>query len=143
MKSIFVLVLGVVLITCTAGVLAGETAYFAKDNEPLYGTWINMDYDTRPPQKLVFNPDGTAWSSMIASSEKPDWRIKYLITGRWEDANGNIMYKSHWIGDWGEEAFQLSRISNSGNILEYMFSHDDYPKEIRPEDFFYRKYTRK
>ena len=143
MKSILVLVLGAVLITFTADVLAGETEYFAKDNEPLYGTWINMDYDTRPPQKLVYNPDGTAWSSMLAKSKKPEWRIKYLIIGKWKDSNGNIMYKSHWVGDWGEEAFQLSRISNSGNTLEYMFSHDDYPKEINPEDFFYRKYTRK
>jgi len=143
MKSLLFLILSISLAAFAIVALAGETEYFAKDNEQLYGTWINMDYDTRPPQKLVYNPDGTAWSSMIANSKKPMWRIKYLITGKWEDSKGNIMYKSHWVGDWGEEAFQLSRISNSGNTLEYMFSNDDYPKEIVPEDFFYRKYTRK
>ena len=59
------------------------------------------------------------------------------------DSEGNIIYRSHWVGDWTEEAYQLSKISNSGNTLEYVFDHDKYPKEVDPKHIYYRKYTRK
>jgi hypothetical protein len=33
---------------------AGEDYYFARDDEELFGTWINLYYGTNPPQKLVY-----------------------------------------------------------------------------------------
>lgn len=142
MKSPLALILSVTLLAFASDVIAGETAYFAKDNEALYGTWVNMDYFTRPPQKLIHKPDGTGESFKDVDSKEPNWRIRYLITGRWYDSKGNIMYKSHWIGDWGEEGYSLSRVSNSGKTLEYVFGHDGYPKVIDPKSTYYRKYTR-
>jgi hypothetical protein len=53
------------------------------------------------------------------------------------------MYKIHLIGNWKLEAFALYKISKSGDTLEYVFDHDDYPKEIDPKHSYYRKYTRK
>ena len=53
------------------------------------------------------------------------------------------MYKFHWVGSWMEEGFSLYKISNSGNTLEFVFGHNEYPKEIDPNYVYYRKYIRK
>ena len=143
MKSIIALVLILILFTFTMDIFAGEDYYFARDDEELYGTWINLYYGTNPPQKLVYNPNGTGWSATNANSKLPTWKIRYLITGRWKDFQGNIMYKTHWVGSWGKAGYSLCRISNSGKTLEYMNSHNDYPKEIDPNSSCYRKYNRK
>jgi hypothetical protein len=143
MKSNIALILSLILFTFAITVFAGEDYYFARDDEELYGTWINLYYGTNPPQKLVYNPNGTGWSATNANSKLPTWKIRYLITGRWKDSQGNIMYKIHWVGSWGKAGYSLCRISNSGKTLEYMNSHNDYPKEIDPNSSCYRKYNRK
>ena len=143
MKSIIAMVLSVILCAFTMSVFAGEDYYFARDDEELYGTWINLHYGTNPPQKLVYNPNGTGWSATNANSKLPAWKIRYLITGRWKDFQGNIMYETHWVGSWGKAGYSLCRISNSGKTLEYMNSHADYPKEIDPNSSNYRTYMRK
>ena len=145
MKSILTWILSLALVFAAADSMAfnaDKWFHFAGDNEELYGTWINMDYTGRPPQKTVFNPDGTAGSSASVDFD-PYWKIRYLIVGKWTDSEGNIMYKSHWVGNWREEGFSLYKISNSGDTLEYVFDHDDYPKEIDPKHTYYRKYNRK
>ena len=79
----------------------------------------------------------------MVDAEKLQYKIRYLITGKWKDDDGNIMYKGHWIGDWQNgEGFSLYKISNSGNTLEYVFDHK-YPKKLHPGHANYRKYTRK
>jgi hypothetical protein len=102
-----------------------------------------MDYRDIPPQKIIFNSDGTGGSSSWADSKEPTYRTKILITGKWTDSEGNIMYKDHWVGDWGEEGYSLLKISNSGNTLEYVFDSDKHPNKIDPKHSYYRKYTRK
>ena len=143
MKSILALILIITLMAFTADAFAGERAYFAKDKEELYGTWINMDYLSKPSQKKVFNSDGTGGSSSQADSKELMWKFRYLITGKWTVSDGNIMYKDHWVGDWGEEGYSLHKISNSGNTLEIVFDKDTYPNKIDPKHPFYRKYTHK
>jgi hypothetical protein len=59
-----------------------------------------------------------------------------------DESQGNIMYKTHWVGSWGNAGYSLCRISNSGKTLEYMDSHNDYPKEIDPKSSYYRQYKR-
>jgi len=142
MKSIIALALVLILFTFTMDIFAGENYYFARDDEELYGTWINLYYGTNPPQKLVYNPNGTGWSATNANSKLPTWKIRYLITGSWKDSQGNIMYKTHWVGSWGDAGYSLCKISNSGKTLEYINSLTDYPKEIDPRSSYYRKYNR-
>lgn len=143
MESKIILFLSLMLCAFTMNVLAGEEYYFAKDGEELYGAWVNLYYGINPPQKLVYNPDGTGWSAANANSKFPSRKIRYLITGKWKDSQGNIMYKTHWVGSWGNSGYSLCKISNSGKILEYMNSHADYPKEIDPNSSSYRTYRRK
>lgn len=143
MKSILALFLSLAFVFVAADSMADKWWYFAGENEPLYGTWINMDYSSRPPQKMVINPDGTGWASSLADATTPSWRTKSLIIAKWEDSEGNIMYKTHWVGDWREEGFSLIRISNSGKTLEFVFGRDKRPEKIDPNNINYRKYTRK
>jgi hypothetical protein len=143
MKSNIALILSLILFTFAITVFAGEDYYFPTDEEELYGTWINLYYGINPPQKLVYNPNGTGWSATNANSKLPDWKIRYLITGKWKDSQGNIMYRIHWVGSLGDGGYSLCRISNSGKTLEYINSHTDYPKKIDSKSSYYRKYNRK
>jgi hypothetical protein len=167
MKSIIVLVISLILCTFGVNVFAGEDYYFASNDEELYGTWVNLHYGTNPLQKLVYNSNGTGWgaanansklpdwkirylitgkwkdSHANANSKLPDWKIRYLITGKWKDSQGNLMYKIHWVGSLGDTGYSLCRISNSGNTLEYINSHTDYPKKIDSKSSDYREYSRK
>ena len=143
MKSILVLILSIVLFAFASQVIAGEWGYFAKDQEVFYGTWVNMDYFGSTPQKIIYRPVGTFSCFRNANSDTPDNGGRYLVTGKWSDSMGNLFYKSNWVGDWGEEAYQISKISNSGKTLEFVLSYDEPPRNIDPDNIWYRKYTRK
>jgi len=113
------------------------------DSDEIIGTWINMDYKWgRPPQKLIFKSDGTFESFANADSKVPTWQGTNLIEKKWIDSEGNIWFKIKWSGNWGETGYELSKISNSGNTYEYVFSNDAYPLEIDPNHRNYRIYTR-
>ena len=115
---------------------------FAESDE-LYGTWVNMDYKWgRPPQKLIFKSDGTFESFVNADSKASTWQGTNLIEKKWKDSEGNVWFKIKWSGNWGESGYELAKISNSGNTYEYVFSNDEYPKEIDPKHENYRIYTR-
>ena len=143
MKSILALILGIVFFAFATEVIAGEWGYFAKDQEELYGTWVNMKYGSCIPQKIIYKPVGTFNCFRDANSKVPDDGGRYLVTGKWSDSEGNIFYKSNWVGDWGEEAYQITKISSSGNTLEFMLGYDEPPKNIDPANIWYRKYNRK
>jgi len=102
-----------------------------------------MEYYTRPMQKIIYNFDGTTTQYTQADSDKPAFKSKYLVTGKWTDSEGNIMYKTHWVGNWREEGYSLIKISNSGSILEYVSNVRDYPNKIDPNHVKYGKYNRK
>ena len=60
MKSVLALIFSLTLVVFTANSIAFEHYYYATDEEPIYGTWVNDKYQTKAPQKLIYNPDGTA-----------------------------------------------------------------------------------
>ena len=41
-----------------------------------------------------------------------------------------------------EREYEVARISNNGNTLEYVFEYDEFPVDIKANDTNYRKYTR-
>ena len=144
MKLILALIMSLILVALAANAYAGEDFYFAKEKEVLYGTWVNMEYQNKPRHFLItVYKDGRSEYFKSAASNKAHAKIRYLLTGKWYDSDGNTMYKNHWIGDWGEIGFALYRVSNSGNTLEFVFDYDDYPKVIDTSLKGYRKYTRK
>jgi len=138
------LTLGAALMVFFGNVFAGEKAYVPKDNEELYGTWVNMDYKTGvPPQKLTHKSDGTIGSSIYAESRVLMWDTKLQITDKWKDPEGNIWYKGHWVANSGEEGYSLYKISNSGKTCEFVFNNNECPKKITTVHNNYRVYFRK
>ena len=144
MKLILALILNLTLVIfiATDGI-AGEWGYFAKDNEEFYGTWINIDYQSgMPAHKLVYKPDGTIDVFTVPNIKLPNYKGRYLITGKWTDSENNIWYKVHWVRGGGHgEGYSLCMISNSGKTMEFVFD-TKYPSEIDPKNNLYRKYTR-
>lgn len=143
MKSLVAIILSVTIGTFTSEATAGGWGYFAEDNELLYGTWVNSSYGVSIPQKIIYQPTGIFECFRIADSEKCDKKGRYLITGKWLDPEGNIIYRSHWVGNWNEEAYQLSKISNSGKTIEIVLGYLKPPTKVDSSNIWYRKYTRK
>ena len=143
MRSLVAIILFITIVTFTSGAIAGGWGYFAKENELLYGTWVNSAYGVSLPQKIIYQPTGIFECFKIAGSEKCDKKGRYLITGKWMDSEGNIIYRSHWVGDWTEEAYQLSKISDTGKTIEIVLGYHTPPTKVDSNNVWYRKYTRK
>jgi hypothetical protein len=144
MKSLlaFILCLVFVAISGIVPAVGSETPYVATDKEELYGTWVNMDYGGFGySQKTIIYPDGKI--EYFNSTDQKIATARYLITRKWSDPEGNIWYKLHFVGSWGQEGFTLSKTSNSGKTREFVFDNFEYPTKIDPEHFRYRIYYRK
>ena len=81
-----------------------------------------------------------AYSSV--NDTEPMFTSESLISHKWTDAKGNIWYKYRYRGNL-EGGFVLSRISESGKIMEFVFSQWEYPTEIDISSEYYRKFNRK
>lgn len=91
MKSLLALAISAALIFSVVIVLAGEKSYVAKDNEELYGTWVNPNYSSvhtgeASDQKIIFRTDMTfelfRW---LLGKEVSFWTGPYKITDKWTD----------------------------------------------------------
>ena len=134
----------VLLISCATG----KKAYVAKENEEIYGTWVNTEYGTMEAlfsQKRITNPDGT-WEEYGGMADIAYRTLKYTIIDKWTDSEGNIWYKL--ITEYGGKAYgakpfyELHKISNSGLTWEFVSSTEAYPTEIDPDHPMYFIYYR-
>ena len=123
--------------------MAGENEYKAKENEELFGTWVNMDYkDEMHAQMIVFKLGEYGVYSSDNDNE-PMWTAEYSTSQKWTDANGSIWYKHRFKAGAMGSGFELCKISESGKTLEYIFSQWEYPKELDINNENYRIYYRK
>jgi hypothetical protein len=148
--SILILVFTVMSI---AGSCATEKkAYVAKENEELYGTWVNKEYNSSRSgfyARHIINADGTIQLHATDDSPRVVAINIYIITDKWSDSAGNIWYKAiiterakkEAIGksslNTTEPTYVLAKISNSGKILETVKSGVDYPTELNPDVLIY------
>ncbi len=122
---------------------ATENRITKRDYRFLSGTWVNEEYkgSTPPFGMEVYNSDGK-WQTYRkeASPWEEDIEIleggwirgsfgTFTIEDKWIDADTNVWYKVVAY-EGNERFFMLMKVSNSNNILEYMFSFIDYPVEI-------------
>ena len=115
---------------------------FSESDEICF-TWVNLKYTSGdPPQKLILNDDGTFASYISKTSTDALKRGTYSIRKKWKDSEGNIWYQIKIQGPLDEREYELARISNNGNTLEYVFKYDEFPVDIKANDTNYRKYTR-
>jgi hypothetical protein len=122
--------------------------YVVKDNEELYGAWVNEEYihdGGHPLQKLVFNPDGTFEDYAKITDTSPHHPATYEIKEKWTDSNHNIWYKFtiYFVLD-STTQYVLSKINNSATIIEFSMYAGGYPTEIDPNSYLgtYRIYYR-
>ncbi len=136
--SILILVLAVLIITGSCA--TGKKAYVAKEDEELYGTWVNTDYDVEPKApKLVLKPDGTYNIYSMSNSDRIVSRGDFTIRDKWTDADGNIWYRYVYTNYDAKSItdtkplYALAKIDPTGNTLERVFSGIDYPHELGPD----------
>jgi hypothetical protein len=147
MKSFTTFLLSFIFVAFSGFVLADENEYKATDKEELFGTWVNMDYQegedlTHAPQKLIIKSGECGLYSSIKDND-PMWTEEINITHKWTDAKGNIWYKHRWKAGGMGSGFTLSKISDSGKTLEYIYSQWEYPKELDLNSEYYRVFHRK
>jgi hypothetical protein len=141
MKSLLALAFIVAIVVFLGNAVAEEKAYVPKDNEELYGTWVNPDCKGFPHQKLVIHPDGKIGLFSQQWINEPTFTQSYKIKDKWTDSEGNICYKVQ-ASHPNFESYQLHRISNSGKTMEFMRLRTDYATEIDPDKLGYRVYHR-
>ena len=135
MKTIFTLGL------CIAVVFYAEAVF--PESDEICCTWVNTSYTAgAPPQKLIHNFDGTFASYTTKESTDAPKLGTFRIVKKWKDSEGNIWYQIEIQGAGVEKEHELAKISDDGNLLEYVFKQGEYPIEINPSDSNYRKYTR-
>jgi hypothetical protein len=143
MKFFSNLIVVVILVAFSGTVLAGESEYKAKDNEELFGTWVNMDYNDEMHAHMIIFKLGEYGIYSSANDNEPMWTAEYRISQKWTDAKGNIWYKYRFKAGAMGSGFELCKISESGKTLEYIFSQWEYPKDLDANSEYYRKYNRK
>jgi hypothetical protein len=137
--SILILVLALLIVVESCA--TGKKAYVVKEDEELYGTWANSDYNyaAYATPKFVFHPDGKSEGYPIDTEIHAHWYGEFIITNKWIDSEGIIWYtinlKRDYYKNW---TYSLVKISNFGKTVEFADSPNDYPKEINPDD----RYTR-
>ena len=142
MKTFSNLLLSLIIVAFSGTVLAGENVYKATDNEELFGTWVNMDYTGGWPPQMIIIKLGEEEAYSSANDTEPMFTSESLISHKWTDAKGNIWYKNQYKQKM-DSGFVLSRISESGKMLEFVFSQWEYPTELDISSEYYRKFTRK
>ena len=106
-----------------------------KDDEPLYGTWANVQYGSFG--QYVYNPDGTALSYTKAGDIEPRTQCQCTIEEKWTDGEGNTYYKvlEYWDAfpydelD-GSEWYFIHRINPSGDVKFSVSSMNEYTDEF-------------
>ena len=138
MKLCIFILSSLVLLASTGITLAGD--------EEISATWINTDYNHFTFQKRVFNPDGTFRFYRYESSPSPEIEGTYSIIEKWTDSEKILWYKLKATeikkGKSKEDYYYLSKISDSGKKLEFVFHASDYLKVINPDRKTYRVYFR-
>jgi hypothetical protein len=138
MKALFVAICGLAM------VFFALTAY--SDSDPLICTWVNMEYSEEgPPQKVIYNNDGTFATYPAKESAEPVCRGTFTIMRAWQDPEGNFLYevkRSELRASGFKVMYKLIKISNGGNAMEHVQKSDTCPKNINTDDASYCKYSR-
>ena len=140
---IAVMILAVLIIAGSCA--TGKKAYVVQEDEELFGTWINPDYDEKMVQatKFIYEPDGVLRGFETANTTKETMTAKFTITDKWIDDEGIIWYKWLLTDIRGSvlkthsDYYYLGKISDSGRVFEFSYSGSDYPPEVNPDNLRY------
>lgn len=121
------LILGVVsillLLAFTLSYAEEKKAYTPKDDEEIYGTWVNTDYSLAQLQKMSVKPSEIIRSASATDESSYQYMLTFTIIDKWTDSEGNICYKTENKDTYGLFYYVLYKISSSASTLEYVWSH--------------------
>jgi len=138
--SILILVLAVLVIA--GGCATGKKAYVAKEDEELYGTWINTDYDEKGAgkySKIIIKSDNTFNEYASSYSDVPSFIGEFTINDKWTESDGSIFYKIVVIRNdpTNTPIYILSKIDKTLNVYEDLVTPIHMPTEFDPDDWHY------
>ncbi|MGA2766240.1 MAG: M56 family metallopeptidase [Spirochaetia bacterium] len=134
----------VVCLCCMAPVLAlfaQAQAQPLPKNDPLFGTWVNAEYDASPrfdTGKFIVKPDGHKLDYRHIADTKPFGEYWDTVDKAWIDSTGRHWYRLKVVGWCGPvsggkiEGFGLARISPDGDTIETVFTEYGYPEDVSP-----------
>jgi beta-lactamase regulating signal transducer with metallopeptidase domain len=146
-----------VLVVCMLCVLAPvfihpsigpDVTYVAKEDEELYGIWLNDDYSLKNENNsfmfdrslIEFKSDGRLilYETALDSDSIVKHFHTYNIENKWTDSNGTIWYKFYqYCSQTNTTHYTLCKISNSGKTLEYSNFSGAYPDDIYQDSYLY------
>lgn len=124
----------------------GTKPYRPKKDEPLYGVWVNEDYnEVSEFAKYIYYPDGKGLSYGKTTDQEPQYECRFTIQEKWTDNEGIIYYKV--LMKWASPPYQKLyatpwyvsvKIHPSGDVTEIIASRDKFYEEIKPgDDYWY------
>jgi hypothetical protein len=139
--SILILVLAVLIF---AGSCATGKKSVKASEEPLYGTWVNPEYDDdySHPAIIILTADGK-WTEYKKQADSNLWRQGvYTIIEEWTDSDGNSWYKSKWKNTiTGGSGYEILKVSDYGNTLEHVWGYSE-DIELNKEHYSYSFFSR-
>ena len=139
--SIKILILVVLVVTMSY--VTDRKGSSASENEVLYGTWINEEYEGGGNAKLIIHADGTQKWYLDIEDTREQWTEKCSITETWNDTDGTIWYKIK-VSEAGSgaivqdyESYYTMKISHSGKVLEFSWSSTNFPPVVEPDNLRY------
>jgi hypothetical protein len=147
------MLISILFYTVTVLIIVGSCAtskkvYVLKEDEKIFGTWINPDYDASwIYAKLVIKSDGVWEEYSLTYSDRPVYQGEYTITKKWTDSEGYVYYKSI-ITRIDKPSYRpyyiLLKIDKTGKVYEDLWSTAQMPTEFDPDNkiYNYRIYSR-
>jgi hypothetical protein len=147
--SILLSALGCVAV---GGIMIVDHVIYRKSLDMYKGTWTNSDYDqVNTKIAKIKNKGKHKFSKFKSNSDKKASTIgRYYMMETWEDDEKNLWYKAKifnindisLIPGIRRETFELGKLNETGTILEIVWSPEDYPDTLDPEDARYGVYYR-
>jgi hypothetical protein len=109
-------------------------------DEPLYGTWVNSDYNKTGGAKFVMQPGDIKLTYIRETDTKHANGRRFHIVDSWKDSKGDVWYK--FTLEHASWEYILARISDSGKIYEQIAAPTEFATEIEPDSRHYRVYYR-
>ena len=90
--SISILILVLAVLIGIGSCATKKKAYVTKEDEKIYGTWANPDYNyaAYATPKFVFHPDGKSEGYPLDTETNANWYGEFIINNKWIDSEGNI-----------------------------------------------------
>jgi hypothetical protein len=86
------------------------------ENKGGFGTW----------QKVITYHDGITQNYAKLDSDMPIITVKQNISETWRDNEGNVYYRSDWIGYSNVVHYEMGKFSEDGDVYERLVAYTQF-----------------